>query len=270
MFQPLNMATRDQSRKAGWLLPLFLGFFACTIGLQGCALSEVERNSKKQPGINALSEPPDQPREAEDGEGSLDSEEDADGTDEERGPPTHHGVPAQSFLQATESNTITPGEGEPRGSFSQLQVEDAKQQSELEDAYAKMLYLNDPDDVDKAEQVAWMKMQLEDKGFLNGRARLQNRPHKKQTARGLFLQNRRRMLNKRRASGSLSSWDPAAPAPSSRPAQHLAGAKSTAMLQVSKSAPASEDSSSALGLDSLSAASKELPQAYKDAELADM
>jgi hypothetical protein len=40
---------------------------------------------------------------------------------------------------------------------------DLDQQSELQDDYAKMLYLQDPDDVDKATQLAWLKMEYEDR-----------------------------------------------------------------------------------------------------------
>lgn len=40
---------------------------------------------------------------------------------------------------------------------------DLQQQSELQDDYAKMLYLNDPDDVEKASQLAWLKMEYEDR-----------------------------------------------------------------------------------------------------------
>ena len=60
------------------------------------------------------------------------------------------------------------------------------------------LHLDDPDDVDKAEQVAWMKMQLEDRKFLKGGAGLHRiRPQRKPK---MLLQNRKtRMLNRRRA-----------------------------------------------------------------------
>lgn len=145
--------------------------------------------------------------------------------------------------------------------FSALEVEDVKQQGELEDAYANMLYLDDPDDVDKAEQVAWMKMQLEDRKFLKGGAGLHRiRPQRKPK---MLLQNRKtRMLNRRRAAGSLSSWDHSEVATPRQPTTTVGGslnskAAAAGLLQLAKSAPPA-------------APSKDLPQAYKDAELADM
>merc|ERR1719321_531948 len=43
--------------------------------------------------------------------------------------------------------------------------ENHREQSELESAYQRMLYLNDPDDVSKASQLAWLKMEMEDRQF---------------------------------------------------------------------------------------------------------
>lgn len=51
---------------------------------------------------------------------------------------------------------------------------DLQQQTELQDDYANMLYLKDPDDVEKASQLAWMKMEYEDRKL--ARAMLKDDP----------------------------------------------------------------------------------------------
>jgi len=52
------------------------------------------------------------------------------------------------------------------------------QQKELNDQYEKMLYLSDPDDIDKAMKLAWMKMEYEDRKF-TGAMQKRFRPKKK-------------------------------------------------------------------------------------------
>lgn len=51
----------------------------------------------------------------------------------------------------------------PRGWASVLYQEDHEQQHELQDEYNKMLYLDDPDAIDRAMRMAWDKMAREDR-----------------------------------------------------------------------------------------------------------
>lgn len=95
--------------------------------------NEEHRRTKRSPGFSLLST------------GSSDTSESADTSDSA----DFDGIARGS--DSVKSSTLDKA----------LQV-DLKQQKELQDEYAKMLYLQDPDDVEKATQLAWMKMEYED------------------------------------------------------------------------------------------------------------
>jgi len=95
--------------------------------------NEEHRRTKQSPGFSLLST------------GSSDTSESADTSDSA----DFDGIARGS--DSVKSSTLDKA----------LQV-DLKQQKELQDEYAKMLYLQDPDDVEKATQLAWMKMEYED------------------------------------------------------------------------------------------------------------
>jgi len=104
---------------------------------------------------------------------------------------------------------------------------DLAQQSELQDDYAKMLYLNDPDDVDKASQLAWLKMEYEDrrlaKAMLKDAPQSRRKPHLSQLQLDDTIHqgsHRPRMLNSRRHSEPAV----AAPVPVARPVEQIRAA----------------------------------------------
>lgn len=79
--------------------------------------------------------------------------------------------------------------------ISQLQ-EDAREQDELQDAYGKMLYMNDPDDVEKEEQLAWLKMEAEDRGFMRKQHIAERRSKRMAGIQISDIKHRIRMLNR--------------------------------------------------------------------------
>jgi len=70
-----------------------------------------------------------------------------------------------------------------------MQREDDKEQHELNEAYNQMLYLNDPDDVSKAMQLAWLKMQKEDRDFTRAMKKETTADHSRHGHRGRIMLN---------------------------------------------------------------------------------
>lgn len=73
------------------------------------------------------------------------------------------------------SGVVLAGEADhdPAAEYTALvQRHASRQQKELNSQYQKMLYLSDPDDIDKAMKLAWMKMEYEDRSFTGA---MQNR-----------------------------------------------------------------------------------------------
>jgi len=85
----------------------------------------------------------------------------------------------QSMTDSTmHEAAVTPAKAGEHGGMwgSMLQREDAKEQTELESEYKKMQTMEDPDDIDKATQLAWLKIELEDRRFTRAMQQRIKRP----------------------------------------------------------------------------------------------
>eukprot|EP00929_Paragymnodinium_shiwhaense_P119164 TRINITY_DN91043_c0_g1_i1.p1 TRINITY_DN91043_c0_g1~~TRINITY_DN91043_c0_g1_i1.p1 ORF type:complete len:322 (+),score=94.09 TRINITY_DN91043_c0_g1_i1:186-1151(+) len=123
------------------------------------------------------------------GDGADDAKEDSDDAADELEPASDAGSNAGSkpVRSTSEQQPSLRGGGEgiaggrastskkehdPAAEYAALvQRHASKQQAELNDQYEKMLYLSDPDDIDKAMKLAWMKMEYEDQKFTGAMAK---------------------------------------------------------------------------------------------------
>lgn len=91
-----------------------------------------------------------------------------EGEEEEKDETVPRPTTMASLLQTFGPNAgdLSPATGKKWNSWDKVLNVDREQQAELNKDYYKMLQFDDPDDVEKATQLAWLKMELEDRKFL--------------------------------------------------------------------------------------------------------